>query len=572
MSASSFVKNIILKQKRTDSATFQKRSDLLIDQIRDDKIIQKSLKDLTLFFKNLISRIENNLELIVKLQDGIEEKYYRFQHSPIQIGRSVMCNIPLADRYVSREHARILMKSDQYFLTDLGSLNGTLLNKTRLIPQQEYPLASGDTIQIERFKMHILMEKLNGNVKISPVLHLISVQENHLNNFLQINTETSITAEYKITPQFDSCFIKFDYKLAQFLINKFQRPEDSEFPSHFNESQKRIFENILLELEDFLNHTHFKAPEPKINFVQVLSLNLPAVFDLDQQILIFELKLDTGYISGNIYITLPYHYYEKLEFLHKFAPNLIHHQPASENLTKEHLPSAKTAEREFYGDDSNSENARIMVTPLDQRTRVREIMTLLKLEIGTFMVTAYDLLTLGINSQLVLENIKLTIIDQMLVGNVRLRIPYSNDYYWIGTLSTDKTNNLIRIREMIKSSPLKPDSTTRIFLIANPEPGNEEIQFNQLNQFLGEFPNNDFVSHKERLELLKGIKLNLNIEIGQIKLKISDIMKLNPGQIIKIGKQLSQKVILTIENQIIASGIIYASANDLIVKITQLQD
>ncbi len=573
MSASAFVKNIILKQKISDSEAFQKGSNLMIDQIREDKTIQKSLKDLTLFFKNLISRVENSLELIIKLQDGIEEKYYRFQNAPIQIGRSVLCNIPLADRYVSREHARILLKSDQYFLTDLGSLNGTLLNKTRLIPQQEYPLTSGDTIQIERFKMHILLERMNENPKSSPGLNLISLYESHLNDFLQINSESTITAEYKITPQFDSCFIKLDFKLAQYLINKFQRPEEFEFPAHLNESQKRIFENILLELEDFINHIHFKAPEPKINFVQVLALNLPAVFDLDQKIIVFEMKLDAGYISGIIHICIPYAYLEKLEFLHRYALNFIQPAVTSAKLSNELITSVKTVDNEFGGDESNSENARIMVTPLEmQKTRVREIMTLLKLEIGTFMVTAYDLLSLGINSQLVLQNIKLALIDQALIGNIRLRIPYSNEYYWTGTLSSDKTNYLIRIREMIKSSPLKPDPAMRIFLLPHSPPETEQIQFSQLNQFLGEFPSRDFASKKERLELLKGIKLNLVIEIGQIKLKISDIMKLNPGQIIKIGKQLSQKVNLTIENQLIASGILYSSAEDLIIKITQIQD
>jgi flagellar motor switch protein FliN/FliY len=187
-------------------------------------------------------------------------------------------------------------------------------------------------------------------------------------------------------------------------------------------------------------------------------------------------------------------------------------------------------------------------------------------------VTAYNLLSLGINSQLVLQNIKLTLIDQVLIGNVRLRIPYSNEYYWTGTLSSDKTNYLIRIREMIKSSPLKPDTAMRIFLLPHSPPETEQIQFSQLNQFLGEFPNRDFASKKERLELLKGIKLNLIIEIGQIKLKISDIMKLNPDQIIKIGKQLPQKVNLTIENQLIASGILFSSAEDLIIKITEIQD
>jgi hypothetical protein len=52
------------------------------------------------------------------------------------------------DDAVSRRHAEIRRHDGQYFLTDLGSTNGTLLNGTRLEAQQEYPLAHGDRIHI----------------------------------------------------------------------------------------------------------------------------------------------------------------------------------------------------------------------------------------------------------------------------------------------------------------------------------------------------------------------------------------------------------------------------------------
>jgi hypothetical protein len=50
---------------------------------------------------------------------------------------------------VSRRHARILARDDQYFVEDLGSSNGTFLNgRVRLSPQSPLQLNPGDTIRI----------------------------------------------------------------------------------------------------------------------------------------------------------------------------------------------------------------------------------------------------------------------------------------------------------------------------------------------------------------------------------------------------------------------------------------
>ncbi|MGH9752536.1 MAG: FHA domain-containing protein [Blastocatellia bacterium] len=50
---------------------------------------------------------------------------------------------------ISRRHARITSRGSQFYIEDLGSANGTIVNgRTRLKPQEPYPLVNGDVVKI----------------------------------------------------------------------------------------------------------------------------------------------------------------------------------------------------------------------------------------------------------------------------------------------------------------------------------------------------------------------------------------------------------------------------------------
>lgn len=50
---------------------------------------------------------------------------------------------------ISRRHARVTTRGHQFFIEDLGSANGTVINgRTRLKPQEPYPLVNGDVVKI----------------------------------------------------------------------------------------------------------------------------------------------------------------------------------------------------------------------------------------------------------------------------------------------------------------------------------------------------------------------------------------------------------------------------------------
>lgn len=64
----------------------------------------------------------------------------------LTIGRADKCHVVLDDTYVSQVHARIFSRGDSYFIEDLGSTNGTYLNRKRVGGATE--LQRGDRVKI----------------------------------------------------------------------------------------------------------------------------------------------------------------------------------------------------------------------------------------------------------------------------------------------------------------------------------------------------------------------------------------------------------------------------------------
>ena len=64
----------------------------------------------------------------------------------LTIGRAEKCHIVVDDTYVSQVHARLYANGDSYFVEDLGSTNGTYLNRRRITSPVE--LSRGDRVKI----------------------------------------------------------------------------------------------------------------------------------------------------------------------------------------------------------------------------------------------------------------------------------------------------------------------------------------------------------------------------------------------------------------------------------------
>jgi len=73
--------------------------------------------------------------------------------APILIGRGADAAIRLDDDYVSTRHARIASSGDQWFVEDLGSTNGTYLDRGKVSGPTPVPL--GVPIRIGRTSLEL---------------------------------------------------------------------------------------------------------------------------------------------------------------------------------------------------------------------------------------------------------------------------------------------------------------------------------------------------------------------------------------------------------------------------------
>jgi FHA domain len=84
--------------------------------------------------------------LVVERGGGLKEGARFDLFGGLSIGRSGEADVPIDDRYASGLHARIYAHGGRFYLEDLKSTNGTLLNDDPLAGEAE--LMAGDLIRI----------------------------------------------------------------------------------------------------------------------------------------------------------------------------------------------------------------------------------------------------------------------------------------------------------------------------------------------------------------------------------------------------------------------------------------
>ena len=91
--------------------------------------------------------------LVIRSGGGRAGETFSVVGDQMRIGRSPDAEVFLDDVTVSRNHALLVRKRDGLFIDDLGSLNGTYVNRRRI---ESHKLVDGDELQIGKYKLTYL--------------------------------------------------------------------------------------------------------------------------------------------------------------------------------------------------------------------------------------------------------------------------------------------------------------------------------------------------------------------------------------------------------------------------------
>jgi hypothetical protein len=91
--------------------------------------------------------------LVIRSGGGRSGESFAITGERLTIGRSPEAEVFLDDVTVSRNHALLVRRRDGLYIDDLGSLNGTYVNRRRI---ESHKLLDGDELQIGKYKLTYL--------------------------------------------------------------------------------------------------------------------------------------------------------------------------------------------------------------------------------------------------------------------------------------------------------------------------------------------------------------------------------------------------------------------------------
>jgi len=97
--------------------------------------------------------IARGAALVIRAGGGRAGESFPLEGDRLTVGRRPDSDIFLDDVTVSRDHAVLVRRGSDYYLDDLGSLNGTYVNRRRI---ESHRLVDGDELQIGKYKLAFL--------------------------------------------------------------------------------------------------------------------------------------------------------------------------------------------------------------------------------------------------------------------------------------------------------------------------------------------------------------------------------------------------------------------------------
>lgn len=105
-----------------------------------------------------LGELSRGIGVLIVRSGGLAGARFALDTDTTRIGRHPDSEIVLDDITVSRRHAEIVRRDDDYEVLDSGSLNGTYVNQERI---EAAVLRHGDEVQIGKFRL-VFFERSDG--------------------------------------------------------------------------------------------------------------------------------------------------------------------------------------------------------------------------------------------------------------------------------------------------------------------------------------------------------------------------------------------------------------------------
>ena len=216
---------------------------------------------------------QNLPDAILTIESGIgsPDRFLLGSRASPFIGRSPACDVVIEMPAVSRRHAWISYHDATFFVTDLGSHNGTYVNGKRLRPREEQALTDGDRVGLAGDQVSLRFHRswefitaslgraaLHTDLRVDAISRLVWVKGNEVTPPFSIEEFNLLNALYEKRGRAVS-----NRELAFGLSIQLPNGDD------MDEAIKRYICHIRLKLEQTPSHPSLIVTLPGYGYILV---------------------------------------------------------------------------------------------------------------------------------------------------------------------------------------------------------------------------------------------------------------------------------------------------------------
>lgn len=95
-------------------------------------------------------------EWTIMLHDKVIKRFTLSEGSQVTIGRGSEADVVVDNTAISRQHTALELRDGVYFLSDLGSKNGTFVNGQKV--DKAVPVSENDIVELGKFRLSVSLE------------------------------------------------------------------------------------------------------------------------------------------------------------------------------------------------------------------------------------------------------------------------------------------------------------------------------------------------------------------------------------------------------------------------------